>query len=59
VGEATSSGILLFGGQIIGVVVVVILSFLFTNQSLFGTRLLISFLLVMPIIGLIFVSFLE
>jgi CDP-diglyceride synthetase len=59
VGEATSSGFLLFGGQITGVIIVIILSFIFTEQSLFGTRLLIIFLIAAPIIGLIFVSLLK
>jgi hypothetical protein len=56
VGEAISSGFLMFGGQMAGVIVVIILSFFFTEHSLSGTRLLISFLMITPIIGLIFVS---
>jgi hypothetical protein len=57
VGEATSSGILLFGGQTTGVILSVVFSFIFDGESLGLTRLLnviILLLLLGAVISLLF-----
>lgn len=54
VGEATAGGILLFGGQFLGVILVVIFSNFFDGESISLTRVLNSILILMFVISLIF-----
>ena len=57
VGEGTSSGILLFGGQFGGVVLSIIFSFWFDGESLGLTRLLNGIMMIMFGISLIAILF--
>lgn len=59
IGEASAGGILLFGGQLMGVILTIIFSQLFDGESLVLTRLLIIIILILFVIGLIFLVFTQ
>lgn len=59
VGEATASGILLFGGQLAGVILSIIFSFIFDGESLNMTRVLNALIILFLILALVVAWFAE
>lgn len=57
VGQATAGGILLFGGQFMGVILVSIFSLYFDGESLTLTRILNSIIILLFLIGFIIITF--
>jgi hypothetical protein len=54
VGEATAGGILLFGGQFMGVILVIVFSQYFDGESLGLTRVLNGIVVFLFLVGFIF-----
>jgi hypothetical protein len=57
IGEATSGGILIFGGQLFGVFLAVIFSNIFDGSSLYLTRILSGILIFIAFLGVIVLYF--